>query len=135
MAEALNFPIEIVGCPTLRDPDGLAMSSRNQYLRRRNGSKALSISRASSRPRRSSRSGVTQTNRLIATMQKPMLEQHLSIDYVAAVDPVTLKNVEVVTGPTVLAVAARVGEDAVDRQRADRRMSIRGLVVLVIGDW
>jgi pantothenate synthetase len=47
---------------------------------------------------------------LIATIQKPMLEAHVNIDYVAAVDPVTLKNVEVVNGPTVLAVAARVGK-------------------------
>jgi pantoate--beta-alanine ligase len=38
-----------------------------------------------------------------------MLEQHLSIDYVAAVDPQTLKPVDTVTGPTVLAIAARVG--------------------------
>ena len=43
-------------------------------------------------------------------MQKVMLEKHLSIDYVAAVDPITLKNVEVANNPTVLAVAARVGK-------------------------
>ncbi len=53
--------------------------------------------------------GVKQTNRLLTTMQKLLLEQHLHIDYVAAVDPMTLKNVEVVEKATVLAVAARVG--------------------------
>jgi pantothenate synthetase len=46
---------------------------------------------------------------LIATIQKPLLEQHLNIDYVAAVDPLTLRGVEIINGPTVLAVAARVG--------------------------
>jgi pantoate--beta-alanine ligase len=42
-------------------------------------------------------------------MQKIMLEQHLLIDYIAAVDPVTFKNVQEVTGSTLLAIAARVG--------------------------
>ena len=50
-----------------------------------------------------------QTNRLTATMQHTLLEQHLAVDYVAAVDPLTLKNVEHVDGPTLLAIAARSG--------------------------
>ena len=53
--------------------------------------------------------GIRQANRLTTTMQKILLEQHLSIDYIAAVDPQTLKTVDVVNGPTVLAIAARVG--------------------------
>jgi pantothenate synthetase len=52
---------------------------------------------------------VRQTNRLVATMQHVLLEQHLSIDYIAAVDAYTLKPVEVIAGPTVFAIAARVG--------------------------
>jgi len=55
------------------------------------------------------KTGYKQANRLITTMQKIMLEQHLLIDYIAAVDPVTFKNVQEVTGPTLLAIAARVG--------------------------
>jgi pantoate--beta-alanine ligase len=110
MSEALNFQTEIVGCPTLRDQDGLAVSSRNQYLSGEDRQKALSINRALFTAEAEFKRGINQTNRLIATMQKPMLEQHLSIDYVAAIDPITLKNVEVVNGPTVLAIAARVGK-------------------------
>jgi pantoate--beta-alanine ligase len=110
MTEALDFPIEIVGCPTLREPDGLAMSSRNQYLSTEDRQRALSISRGLFAAEAEFKKGINQTNRLIATIQKPMLESHLSIDYVAAVDPQTLKNVEVVNGPTILAVAARVGK-------------------------
>lgn len=110
MTEALNFQTEIVGCPTLRDTDGLAISSRNQYLSSEDRQKALSINRALFTAEAEFKRGINQTNRLIATMQKPMLEQHLSIDYVAAVDPVTLKNVEVISAPTVLAIAARVGK-------------------------
>lgn len=110
MTEALDFPIEVVACPTLREPDGLAMSSRNQYLSAEDRQRGLSISRALFAAEAEFKKGITQTNRLIATIQKPMLENHLSIDYVAAVDPQTLKNVEVVNGPTILAVAARVGK-------------------------
>ncbi len=109
MVEALNWPIKIVSCPTMREPDGLAMSSRNQYLTAEERQKGLSISRALVRAQEELKKGITQTNRLITTMQHILLEQHLSIDYVAAVDPATLKPVERVDGPTVLAIAARVG--------------------------
>jgi pantoate--beta-alanine ligase len=109
MVETLNWPIEVVGCPTLRDPDGLAMSSRNQYLSLEERNKALSISRALFTGEKEFHSGVRQTNRLVATMQNILLAQHLNIDYVATVDPATLKNIEVVKDRAVLAIAARVG--------------------------
>lgn len=116
MASALDWPIEIVGCPTLRERDGLAMSSRNQYLSPDERQRALAISRALMLAKGEFDSGVTQTNRLIATMQNTLLDVGklgripVSIDYVAAVDPMTLKPVESVTGPTLLAIAARVGK-------------------------
>jgi pantoate--beta-alanine ligase len=110
MVEALNMDIEVVGCPTIRDADGLAMSSRNMYLAPDERERALSISRALGIAQGEFRSGVRQTNRLLTTMQKVILEKHLMIDYVAAVDATTLKPVEVVNAPTVLAVAARVGK-------------------------
>ena len=109
MVAALDFPVEIVPCPTLREPDGLAMSSRNRYLSDEDRAKALSISRGLFAAKAEFAKGIVQTNRLIATIQKPMLEQHLSIDYVAAVDPMTLRNVEVIESSVILAVAARVG--------------------------
>jgi pantoate--beta-alanine ligase len=109
MVEALNFPVDVIGCPTLRDPDGLAMSSRNQYLSPQDRERGLSISRALLLADGEVKAGVKQTNRLLASMTRTLLEKHLSIDYVAAVDPQTVKPVEVITGPTVLAVAARVG--------------------------
>ena len=109
MVDALDLPVDVRGIPTVRDPDGLALSSRNQYLSPEERQKALSISRALGIGEGEFKSGVRQTNRLIATMQHVLLEQHLSIDYIAAVDPYTLKPVEVITAPTVLAIAARVG--------------------------
>jgi len=110
MVEALNMDIEIVGCPTIRDADGLAMSSRNAYLAPEEREKALSISRALGIAQGEFRSGVRQTNRLLTTMQKVLLEKHLMIDYVAAVDATSLRPVEVINAPTVLAVATRVGK-------------------------
>jgi pantoate--beta-alanine ligase len=109
MVDALDMPIDIIACPTLRDPDGLALSSRNAYLSADERQRALAISRALMMAWAEFRSGINQTNRLIATMQRPLLENHLNIDYVAAVDALTLKPVEKVELPTVLAIAARVG--------------------------
>jgi pantoate--beta-alanine ligase len=109
MVEALNFPIDIRPCPTMRDPDGLAMSSRNRYLSPEERTRALSISRALFMAEADVRAGIRQTNRLMTSMQHMLLEQHLNIDYIAAVDPRTLKPVEIVEGQTLLAIAARVG--------------------------
>jgi pantoate--beta-alanine ligase len=109
MVDALNFPIAVVPAPIVREPDGLAMSSRNQYLSPAEREKALSISRGLFLAEGEFKRGARQTSRLTTTIQKTLLEQHMAIDYVAAVDPVKLQYVEVVNGPTVLAVAARVG--------------------------
>jgi pantoate--beta-alanine ligase len=109
MAEALDWPIEIIAGPTVREPDGLAMSSRNQYLSVEERARALTINRALALASLEFDNGVRQTNRLTTTVQKQLLEQHLNIDYVAAVDAITLKHVDSVNGPTVLAIAARVG--------------------------
>ena len=109
MAEALDFPIQIVPGPTVREPDGLAMSSRNRYLSPTERERALSISRGLFAAEADVQRGIRDTSRLNTMIQHLLLKQHLSIDYVTAVDPLTLKKVEAVNGPTVLAVAARVG--------------------------
>jgi pantoate--beta-alanine ligase len=115
MTAALDWPIEIVGSPTVREKDGLAMSSRNQYLSPDERERTLSINRALFLAQGEVNDGVRQSNRLTATMQNVVLDPGklgripVSIDYVAVVDPITLKPVELVTGSTVLAIAARVG--------------------------
>jgi pantoate--beta-alanine ligase len=116
MVEALDWPIEIIGCPTLRDPDGMAMSSRNQYLTPDERERALCISRALMLASNEVKSGIRQSNRLLATMRATVLDVGdlgrvpVSLDYVAAIDPLTLKNVDILDAPTVLAIAARVGK-------------------------
>jgi pantoate--beta-alanine ligase len=115
MVEALNWPIEIIGCPTLREKDGLAMSSRNQYLSADERERALVISRALMLADGEVRTGEKRANKLVALMQNMLLDPGklgrvpLSIEYVAAIDPMTLKPVDTLSGPTVLAIAARVG--------------------------
>ncbi len=116
MVEALDWPIEVIGCPTIRDPDGLAMSSRNAYLSPDERERALAISRALMLANGEVKSGERRANRLIAGMQSTLLDVGqlgrvpVSIDYIAAVDPITLKHVDMITGPTVLSIAARVGK-------------------------
>lgn len=115
MVKALDFPIEIVPCPTIRESDGLAMSSRNRYLSADERERALSISRALFAARDEVAKGVRQTNRLVALMQQTILAPGklghvpVSIDYVAATDPQTLRPKEMVDAPVLLAIAARVG--------------------------
>jgi pantoate--beta-alanine ligase len=109
MVEALDWPIQVVPCPTVREPDGLAMSSRNMYLSAEERGRALAISRALRLAKEQVKAGFRQMSRLVTTMQKTLLEQRLLVDYVAAVDPLTLKNIAEVSGPTLLAIAARVG--------------------------
>ena len=93
----------------------MAMSSRNQYLSPDERQRALSISRALMLGQGQVRDGVKQTNRLVTTMQNVLMDRGtlgrvpVNIDYVAAVDPLTLKPVDVIAGPTVLAIAAHVG--------------------------
>lgn len=110
MTEALDFNIEVVPGPTVRDIDGLAMSSRNAYLAPEEREKSLAISRALAAAQQEFGNGVRQANRLLTTVQKTILEKHLMIDYVAAVDAKTLRHTDIITAPTVIAVAIRVGK-------------------------
>jgi pantoate--beta-alanine ligase len=109
MVEMLNWNIEIVSCPTIRDPDGMAMSSRNQYLTPAERERAVSISKALFAAQEMVRNGVKQASRLSTAVQHQLLAKHLQIDYIASVDPLTLKPVEIMNGPTVIAVAVRLG--------------------------
>ena len=115
MVEDLNWPIEIVPCPIIRDPDGLAMSSRNRYLSPAERQRALSINRALKAAEEEFKRGNRQASRLVTTAQNILLQggEHgrvpLLIDYVAAVDAITLKSIQMIESPAVIAVAVRVG--------------------------
>ena len=116
MVEFLDWPITVVSCPTVREKDGLAMSSRNQYLSPAERKRALSISRGLFTAQSDFDAGLRQANRRVTLCQNMLLEGGLQgkvpllIDYVAAIDAETLKNVDHIERPTVIAVAARVGK-------------------------
>jgi pantoate--beta-alanine ligase len=111
MTEDLNLSVEVVGCPTVREPDGLAMSSRNAYLTPEERASALSLVRSLDLAEGMIRRGERRA-RAVENAAREFIAQHAhvrSIDYVACVDPRTLKAVDTIEEGTVLAVAARVG--------------------------
>ncbi len=111
MVKDLDFGIEIVPMPTVRDPDGLAMSSRNAYLSPEERVRALSLSRALTAGREAFASGVRDP-RLLACAAAAVLAATpgLRIEYVEAVDAETLGAIERVERPVVVAIAAHVGK-------------------------
>ncbi|MEX0979097.1 MAG: pantoate--beta-alanine ligase [Pirellulales bacterium] len=109
MVADLNLPLEIVVCPIVREPDGLALSSRNAYLSAHERARALAISRSLERARQSVDSGQRDARAIIAEMHDMLRAAELQVDYVAICDPDTLVPIEHVDRPAVALVAARVG--------------------------
>jgi len=110
MVRDLDWPVELRIMPTMRDPDGLAMSSRNAYLGPEERREALLLHEALGAGREALKQG-ERHGATIAAHMRVVLDRgpQLRIDYVAVVDPETLTPIEVVTGRTLLAVAAFVG--------------------------
>jgi pantoate--beta-alanine ligase len=110
MVRDLNFPVEIVICPTVREADGLAMSSRNAYLDAKQRKSALVLYRALLQVRRLFDQGERRTSEL-AGAGKGVFAQESSVrmDYLEVVDPDTLDPVEEASRGALVAVAAFVG--------------------------
>ncbi|MFP4159401.1 MAG: pantoate--beta-alanine ligase [Desulfobacterales bacterium] len=110
MTADLNFGIHIIGAPTVREPDGLAMSSRNKYLNQRQRNSALQLNRALSEAQEMTVKGENRARILIeAAVEKVSASPEVSIDYVKVCDPETLEDMEVVDRPALMALAAKVG--------------------------
>lgn len=106
----LNIPIEIQVCPTIREPDGLAMSSRNRYLSESERGQAIALSRGLRAAQQQFRDGVASAATLKQTIEVSLREAGISrIDYVAIVDGATLQPVESASSNTVALIAAPVG--------------------------
>jgi pantoate--beta-alanine ligase len=110
MVRDLNFPVEIVICPIIREPDGLAMSSRNRYLSQDERQRALALQRSLQRVEEEFRAGERHAARLIAAGRKVFAQDpQIRLDYFEIVDPDTLDPVERIEQPALVAVAAYVG--------------------------
>ena len=110
MVRDLNVPIDIQVCPTVRDPDGLAMSSRNVYLSDQERQAGLSLSRTLRETQQAIVQGDTDGRALMAEMTQSLIEGGVTeTDYAVVADPDTLELMDTVTLPAVLLVAAKVG--------------------------
>ncbi|MGW8161050.1 MAG: pantoate--beta-alanine ligase [Desulfobulbales bacterium] len=110
MVRDLNWDIEIVAHPIVREDDGLAMSSRNTYLSGEERNKALCLYRSIQHARASVAAGVTGAAQLRAEIRDIILTNPgVSIDYISIVDKDTLADQDVINNHSVLALAVRVG--------------------------
>ena len=110
MVRSLNFPVDIVACPIVREPDGLAMSSRNAYLDPQQRKRALVLHRSLLQVKKAWEAGERETARLISIGREEMSgEKSVRLDYFEIVSPETLDPVENVFGGTLVAIAAYVG--------------------------
>jgi pantoate ligase/cytidylate kinase len=106
----LNFPIEIVACPTVREPSGLALSSRNQYLTTQEKEQAAILYRGLRQGSAAFKAGVRDSSELIAVVQRELAKvSNLIVEYVELVKPTTLMSLEKIEEEGMLAIAARLG--------------------------
>ena len=111
MVRDLNVPTEVVVVPTAREPDGLAMSSRNSYLSDDERRRATVLSKALFAIRDAFREGERDASRLVAQGQRLLAaEPAVAVDYLALVDSATLEQSVHATNDTIAMIAARVGK-------------------------
>jgi pantoate--beta-alanine ligase len=111
MVRDLDFPVEVVPCRTIRQPDGLAISSRNAYLTEEERDAAPALFGALTAAAGLVREGERRADVLRAEMAKRVgAEPAAKLDYVAAVDDATWENVHTLNGPARALVAARLGK-------------------------
>jgi pantoate--beta-alanine ligase len=108
---ALLLPLDVVVCPTVREPDGLAMSSRNAYLNAAERQAALVLWRALQLVEERIAQGKRQGPRLAASLRQYIATEPLAcLDYVAVCDPQTLQEVEALPSCILVALAVYIGK-------------------------
>jgi pantoate--beta-alanine ligase len=110
MVTDLNMPLKIVVCPTIREPSGLAISSRNQYLLAQQRKDAANIYKSLQKCRYMIENGVTETANILAEMRRILQQIHEArIEYINIVNAETLEDIDEITGEVLAAVAVKIG--------------------------
>ena len=111
MTHDLNFPLEIVICPTVREPDGLAMSSRNTYLDPEQRQAATVLYRALSAAKEAFEAGQRDAEKLRTLVRETIAAEPLAeMQYVSCADYDTLEELDTITGKALLSMAIFVGK-------------------------
>lgn len=111
MTEDLNFPVEIIVCPTIREADGLAMSSRNSYLNPGERKAATVLFRALSAAREDFESGIVESENLYTRMLEVLESEPLAeVEYVSVADAETLEEVTGTVERVILSMAVQIGK-------------------------
>jgi len=127
MAADLNLPVEIRGCPLIRDPDGLAISSRNVYLGESERRRALALGRALLEAKDAVAGGERDAGRLADAVRQRLAEaEGVETEYVAVVDPDTLDDLTVIDDGVLVAAAIRVGRTRLIDNVLLRDLDVRG---------
>lgn len=111
MVRDLSYGIEIVGCPIIREEDGLAKSSRNTYLSEEERKAALVLSKSIRLGEKMVEDGEKYANKIVDAMISNISQEPLAkIDYVSAVDGVTMMPVDKIEGSVLVAMAVYIGK-------------------------
>ena len=123
MVMDLNMDVKVIGCPIIREEDGLAMSSRNTYLSKEERKAALILNRTLNLAEDFVKQGGQDAKTLLQKMKENIEKEPLArIDYVEAVDVLTMKPVEQITESTLVAMAVYIGATRL----IDNRMILGG---------
>ena len=110
MVADLNMPLEVVVCPTVREPDGLAMSSRNRYLSPVHRTQAATIYKALRHGEDLIRQGIRDRDKVVEGISAVLHQvPGIEIQYVSIVDAESLQPIDPVAGKVLMAVAVRIG--------------------------
>jgi pantoate--beta-alanine ligase len=117
----LNMDVEIIGVPTVREPDGLAMSSRNKYLAPEERKSALCLKKSIDMALAMIKDGERDPEKIKSSIRDLILSYPFTdIDYISICDPLTLDDIRTINEKALLALAVRVGKTRlIDNRQID----------------
>ncbi|MBR5577408.1 MAG: pantoate--beta-alanine ligase [Lachnospiraceae bacterium] len=111
MVKDLNMDLEIIGCPIIREEDGLAKSSRNTYLNPKERKAALILSQAIFKGEELVKAGERDADKVVSFMKEILRSEPMAeIDYVEAVSMDTIEKIELLQGTVLVAMAVKIGK-------------------------